>query len=92
MKIIFSVTCQEKCSEAAVLRCSIKKGVLRNLAKFTGKHLCKSLFLIKLQPAWGRCYPHTTKVCLGLPQAPMVEWFAKIAGNFSCELFLWKAY
>ena len=25
-------------------RCSVKKGVLRNLAKFTGKHLCQSLF------------------------------------------------
>ena len=30
-----------------------KKGVLRNFAKFTGKHLCQSLFLIKLQAqAW----------------------------------------
>ena len=26
-----------------------KKGVLRNSTKFTGKHLCQSLFLIKLQ-------------------------------------------
>ena len=26
-----------------------KKGVPRNLAKITGKHLCQSLFLIKLQ-------------------------------------------
>ena len=26
-----------------------KKGVLKNLSKFTGKHLCWSLFLIKLQ-------------------------------------------
>ena len=26
-----------------------KKGVLRNFAKFTGKHLCQSLFLIGLQ-------------------------------------------
>ena len=26
-----------------------KKVVLRNFAKFTGKHLCQSLFLIKLQ-------------------------------------------
>ena len=30
-------------------RCSVIKGVLRNYAKFTGKHLCQSLFLIKLQ-------------------------------------------
>ena len=28
-----------------------EKGVLSNFAKFTGKHLCQSLFLIKLQAA-----------------------------------------
>ena len=48
-------------------RCSIKKGVLRNFAKFTGKHLCQSLFFNKvagLRPAtllkkrlWHRCFP-----------------------------------
>ena len=27
--------------------CSVKKGVFRNFAKFTGKHLCQSLFLNK---------------------------------------------
>ena len=26
------------------LRCSVRKGALRNFAKFTGKHLCQSLF------------------------------------------------
>ena len=30
-------------------RCSIRKGVLKNFTKFTGKHLCQSLFLIKLK-------------------------------------------
>ena len=29
--------------------CSVKKFVLRNFANFTGKHLCWSLFLVKLQ-------------------------------------------
>ena len=43
-----------------------KKGVLRNFAKFTGKHLCQSLFFNKvadLRPAtllkkrlWHRCF------------------------------------
>ena len=33
-------------------RCSVRKGVLGNFAKFTGKHLCQILFLIRLQ-AWG---------------------------------------
>ena len=32
-------------AEALVWRCSVKNGVLRNVAKFTGKHLCQSLFL-----------------------------------------------
>ena len=44
-----------------------KKGVLRNFAKFTGKHLCQSLFFNKvagLRPPtlfkkrlWHRCFP-----------------------------------
>ena len=52
-------------SEAFVWRCSIKKGVLRNFPKLTGKHLCQSLFFNKvagLRPAsllkkrrWHRC-------------------------------------
>ena len=29
-------------------RCSVEKGVLRNFAKFTGKHLCQSLFFNKV--------------------------------------------
>ena len=28
-------------------RCSLRKSVLRNFAKFTGKHLCQSLFIKK---------------------------------------------
>ena len=35
----------QKQSSGGVLR----KGVLRNFAKLTGKHLCQGLFLIKLQ-------------------------------------------
>ena len=48
-------------------RCSIKKGALRNFAKFTGKYLCQSLFFNKVavfKPAtllkeriWHRCFP-----------------------------------
>ena len=30
-------------------RCSVKKGVLKKIANFIGKHLCWSFFLIKLQ-------------------------------------------
>ena len=31
------------------MRCYIEKGVLKNLAIFTAKHVCWSLLLIKLQ-------------------------------------------
>ena len=30
-------------------RCSVTKGVLGNFAKFTGKHLCQSLFFNKIE-------------------------------------------
>ena len=53
--------------EEVVQRCSVKKGVLRNSTKFTGKHLCQSLFFNKfagLRPAtsskkrlWHRRFP-----------------------------------
>ena len=43
-------------------RCSMKKRILKNFTKFTGKHLCRVFFLIK--PAtllkkrpWQRCFP-----------------------------------
>ena len=50
VKTINSKTPRKPRSEAVVQRCSEKKvGVLENFAKFTGKHLCQSLFLIKLQ-------------------------------------------
>ena len=48
-------------------RCSVRQGVLRNFTKFTGKHLCQSLFFNKVagvRPAfllkkklWNRCFP-----------------------------------
>ena len=33
----------------AAIRCSMKKGVLGNFAKFTGTHLCQSLFFNKVE-------------------------------------------
>ena len=51
-------------------RCSRKKSVLTNFAKFTGEHLCQSLFFnkvegqrpevcnfIKKKRLWYRCFP-----------------------------------
>ena len=54
-------------SEAVVQKRFCKKGVVRNFAKFAGKHLCQPLFFNKvagLRPAtllkkrhWHRCFP-----------------------------------
>ena len=45
-------------------RCSLTKGVLRNFAKFTGKHLCQSFFFNKVEACnfvkketWHSCFP-----------------------------------
>ena len=39
-------------------RCSVRKGVLRNFAKYTGKHLCQSLFFFEKKKRLGhRCFP-----------------------------------
>ena len=40
---------QKVFTESSHQRCSIKKAFLKNFAIFTGKHLCWSLFLMKLQ-------------------------------------------
>ena len=37
----------EESKRSSHWRCSVRKGVLRNFAKFTGKHLCESLFIKK---------------------------------------------
>ena len=58
-------------------RCSVKKDVLRNFAKFTGKHLCQSLFFNKVA---GKAIKKET-----LPQVFSCE-FCEISKNtFSTE-------
>ena len=54
-----------------------KKGILRNFAKFTGKHLCQSFLfnsVASLRPAtllkkrlWHRCFPQNFSKFLGTP-------------------------
>ena len=58
-------------------RCSVRKGVLGNFEKFTGNHLCQSLFLDKvagLRPAtllkmklWHKCFPVSFAKFLRIP-------------------------
>ena len=65
-----------------------KKGVLRNFTKFTGKHLCQSLFFHKvagLGPAtllkkrlWHRCFPVSFVKFLRTPLVATSECSGKI--------------
>ena len=51
--IVFTITIQMT-TRSSHQRCSVRKGVLRNFAKFTGKHLSQVLFYNKvadLEPA-----------------------------------------
>ena len=50
-------------------RCSINKGVLRDFKKFTGKHLCQSLFFDKVAGLrlWHRCFIVNFAKCLRKP-------------------------
>ena len=43
-----SLLVQDKIDRSSHRRCSVKKGVLRNSAKFTGKHLYQSFFFNKV--------------------------------------------
>ena len=45
--IVFAITIQMTI-RSSHQRCSVRKGVLRNFAKFTGKHLCQAVFFNKV--------------------------------------------
>ena len=63
----FSTHSGSRTCRSSRLKVFCKKAVLKNFAKFTGKHLCQSLFFNKvadLRPAtllkkrlWHRCFP-----------------------------------
>ena len=48
MEFFFSKVVGYNLFRSSHWRCSIKKGVLRNFAKSTGKHLCQTLFFNKI--------------------------------------------
>ena len=55
-------------SRSSHRRNSVRKGVPKNFVKFTGKHLCQSIFLIKLKNRfWHRCFPVNFANFLGTP-------------------------
>ena len=80
-------------------RSSFRKGVLRNFAKLTGKQLCSSHFLIKLQ-ALGRhrCFLSIFVKCLRTPyRTPLGDCFwhwvpISTYGYDQGEVYLWTFF
>ena len=87
--IVFAITIQIT-TRSSHQRWSVKKGVLRNVANFTGKHLCQSLFYHKSagpKPAillkkrlWHRCFPMNFAKFLRTPfhRTPLNDCFSTI--------------
>ena len=72
-----------------------KKGVLKNFVKFTGKHLCQSLFLKKLPAKTCKFFEILKKLC-ATTSGCVKEFFYKSAGwhlatslriNFFTDIF-----
>ena len=63
MRKLYSLSHWARCKyRSSHQRCSVRKDVLRNFAKFTRKHLCQSLFFHKVATLlkkilWHRCFP-----------------------------------
>ena len=78
-----------------------KKGVLRNFPKFTGKHLCQSLFFNKvagLRPStllkkrlWHRCFPVNFVKFLRTPFLTEHLWWLLQSCYCRCQWFINKA-
>ena len=66
--LVYPVYCQKQPSEQ---RCSVKKGALKDFVNFIGKHLCWSLFSIKLQ-AWQLFWRLSAKDCFCIALAPLI--------------------
>ena len=74
-------------SRSSHRRCSVRKGVLRNFTKLSGKHLCQGLFFNKvvgLRPAtllkkrlWHSCFPENFVKFLRTPfyRTPLGDCF-----------------
>ena len=72
-----------------------KKGVLSNFAKFTGKHLCQSLFYntLLIKRLWHRWFPVNFAIFLRTPFLPehsgglLGEFMRYNHGEIICRLF-----
>ena len=89
-------------SEAVVRKCSIKKGVLRNFTKFSGKYLCQSLFFGKiagLRPAtlskkrlWHRYFPVNIANFLRAPFVTDHFWWLLLTTVSISDVCFWFTF
>ena len=73
-------------------RCSIKKHVLKNLENFTGKHVCWSLFSIKLRafrPATSLKRDSNTGVFLRILRNVLKNLFWRTSANDCICISIW---
>ena len=83
-------------------RCPVRKSVLRNFAKFTGKHLCQSFFfnkvpglrtatLLKKRP-WHRCFPVNFAKLLRTPfyRTPLDDCFWTFSSQEKLTKSKWR--
>ena len=89
--IVFAITVQMK-TRSSHQRCSVRKGILGNFAKFTGKHLCQVLFYNEVadpqpEPAtllkkklWRRYFPMNFPIFPRTPfhRTPLNDFFSTI--------------
>ena len=71
-----------------------KKAVLRNFAKFTGKHLCQALFnrlLIKLpkKRLWHRVFPENFAKFLRTPFVTEHLWWLLLTTVYIFDVWFW---
>ena len=79
----------------------VRKGLLKNFAKFTGKHLCQSLFLIMFQAPpetllkkrlWHRCFPVNFAKFLKASFLTEHLWWLLLYQRFRMFFFYHSAY
>ena len=75
-------------------RCSVRKSVLRNFTKFTGKHLCQSLFFNKVKKEM-LAQVFSCDFCEISNNTFFTEHLWKAASEYPyfslfCSLFFWK--
>ena len=80
-----------------------KKGVLKNFSKFTGKHLCQSLFFNKVSKVkrdWRRCFPLNFEKFLRTPPGDCFWkfsdvfnfWFSDILVKYRKRPVVWNGF